>query len=129
MIVLTALLLAASAQECGTGSDLDIATCWDAAYRRADADLNKLWPSALKSARNADRAFSATQRRDKPSAAKDLLASQRAWVTFRDAQCAAQGDYAQGGSLEDIIVAQCKAEMTRKRTKQLQDINADFRER
>lgn len=122
------LFLLASASECDNGADSEMAACWSQAYARADTELNKIWPEALKSAKEADTAFSPTQRLAHPSAEPDLLASQRAWLKYRDTQCAVEADYAQGGSLQGIIASECSTELTRERVKKLQDIAAAFRE-
>jgi len=129
MILLALILQAVPLPDCGDGSDLEIAECYSAAYARADAELNQLWPGVLAAARKADQGFTPTPRRDKASAVKDLLAAQRAWVGFRDAQCAAEADYAQGGSLENIIVGRCLTDMTRERIAKLEDIQSGYEEK
>jgi len=126
--MLLPMLLFVAAADCDNLADSEMAQCWSNAYRRTDAQLNKIWPDVLKAAKVADKSFSPTQRRAKPSAETDLLASQRAWLKYRDTQCALEGDYAQGGSLESIIDGQCSTELTRDRIKKLQDIAAGFRE-
>ena len=109
--------------------DLGASQCWSAIGEGADAKLNKVWPDVLRAARDADKAFSPTPRKDRASAAADLLAAQRAWLTYRATQCRLEGDWAQGGSLENVIDAQCYAELTEKRVDALRGTAADFRER
>ncbi|KQS02078.1 hypothetical protein ASG11_14890 [Sphingomonas sp. Leaf357] len=128
-MILSSLLLAVQVPMCDDrDGDLAAAECWYEAGRAADARLNKVWPDILEAAREADRVFSATPHKSHASAAADLLASQRAWLKYRNAQCPLEGDYAQGGSLENVIVGRCEAELTLQRIKQLQDIAAGFRE-
>ena len=55
------------------------------------------------------------------SAADALLASQRAWLAFRDAQCAFHGYQARGGTMEPMLIHGCQAELTRQRTQQLKE--------
>lgn len=57
-----------------------------------------------------------------------MLAAQRAWLKFRDEQCSLESDYADGGSLQNVIYARCYFKMTRDRTKQLQTIVAGWEE-
>ena len=126
--MIAALLLLMAAAECDEGADREMAACWSQAYDRADAELNRIWPDALISAKQADAASTSKQRRAHSSARADLLASQRAWLTYRAAQCAVEADYAQGGSLEAIIAGRCSTGLTRERVKTLRDITAGFRE-
>lgn len=51
--------------------------------------------------------------------AATLLESQRAWLRFRDAQCALEGGRHAGGSLQPMERASCLTRMTRERTTQL----------
>jgi uncharacterized protein YecT (DUF1311 family) len=127
-MILAAFLLAVSVNCDDRYGDLAAAECWYAAGNAADAELNTVWPGVLKAARDADKGFSPTPRKDRASAAADLLASQRAWLKFREAQCALESDYAQGGSLQNVLVGQCRTALTRQRIKQLQEIAAGFRE-
>jgi Uncharacterized protein conserved in bacteria len=55
------------------------------------------------------------------SAADALLVSQRAWLAFRDAQCAFHGYQARGGTMEPMLIYGCQAELTRQRTQQLKE--------
>lgn len=55
------------------------------------------------------------------SAADALLASQRAWIAFRDTQCAFHGYQARGGTMEPMLIYGCQAELTRQRTQQLKE--------
>lgn len=57
---------------------------------------------------------------DKAAGAEDaLVKAQRAWVSYRDAQCLSVGFQAQGGSIQPMLVAQCKADLSRSRTEVL----------
>lgn len=48
-----------------------------------------------------------------------LLKAQRAWLAYRDAQCASVGFQARGGSMEPMLVSSCEADLTRNRTAEL----------
>ena len=51
-----------------------------------------------------------------------LLAAQRAWLKYRDAQCDLEGYQFRGGTMEPLLVATCRAGLTEARTKQLKDL-------
>ena len=118
-----------SAPECDDrDGDLAASQCWDAAGAVADVELNKTWPRLMELVRRNDKGFNISPRKGRASATADLLASQRAWLKLRDTQCALEGDYAQGGSLEPVIYGRCYTVMTRERIKQLKDIVEGFQE-
>jgi uncharacterized protein YecT (DUF1311 family) len=50
-----------------------------------------------------------------------LLASQKAFETFKDAQCQWEGDSLMGGSGSGDVLTACKVDLIRWRTKQLSD--------
>ncbi|QFT60297.1 hypothetical protein FIU94_15825 [Sulfitobacter sp. THAF37] len=54
-----------------------------------------------------------------------LLTAQRAWIAFRDAECAL--DYArwQGGSIRSVVFANCMMVMTARRTLELRDMKGN----
>ena len=91
-----------------------------------DVLLNRYYKQARALAREMD----AADRADFPEfavRAETLLDAQRAWITFRDANCTAQ--YAQWGpgTLRQIIGADCQLEMTALRTISLYDYGAVLR--
>jgi len=51
-----------------------------------------------------------------------LLKAQRAWVSYRDAQCASYGYQAHGGTMEPMLIYSCRADLTRKRTEELKKL-------
>ena len=86
-------------------------------YKAADAAMNAQWP----------RTYAAMKRRD--ATARDgfgyaaaTLASQRAWLAFRDKQCTIEGGEFAGGSLQPMARLQCLARLTKERTTQLKDL-------
>lgn len=85
-------------------------------YDKADKELNKLWPDIKKAAQDSDTAAD----NGKTEYLDALMASQRAWIAYRDAECTWQGFDAHGGSLEPMLVNQCLADLTQKRLKELQ---------
>lgn len=51
-----------------------------------------------------------------------LVKAQRAWLSYRDAQCASVGFQARGGSMEPMLISACEADLTRKRTAELKTL-------
>ncbi|MBK3757476.1 DUF1311 domain-containing protein [Pseudomonas stutzeri] len=50
-----------------------------------------------------------------------LLIAQRAWVTFREADCAAQYEMHRSGTIRNSIYLACKEERAKQRIKELQN--------
>lgn len=76
-----------------------------ASFKKADAALNAVYSDL-------------TRLLSSPSVQK-LRASQRAWLAFRDAECALQGSAVEGGSAKPMVVSQCMARLTEERVRQL----------
>lgn len=57
---------------------------------------------------------------------KKLQAAQRAWITFRDANCEVAADEMRGGTFEKVLRVSCHASETKDRADALQDI-VEFR--
>ncbi len=90
--------------------------CAAQGYERADAELNRVW----RELRAVTRAADAEPHDDgRPGHWASLLAAQRAWLAYRDAHCRLVGYDARGGSLEPLLVANCRAELTRERTRSM----------
>lgn len=104
------------APDCANQIDQNTMTrCAGIDFDKADAELNRIWPGLKKDAQDADaEAFEGM------GGYRDaLLASQRAWLAYRDAECALQGFEARGGSMEPMLVNACLAEKTTARIKEL----------
>jgi uncharacterized protein YecT (DUF1311 family) len=92
-------------------------------FERADAELNNVYRSAIASAQQADRDYA----RDGgggaieggPGEEATLREAQRAWVSFRDAQCRMESFEARGGSMQPMLEGGCRATLTRARTAEL----------
>jgi len=80
-----------------------IADCFMAQARQWDGRLNA--------------AYKALQSRIDPEQRQKLLAAQRLWIQFRDANCAFYG--AREGTMRVIEAAQCQRDMTEARTREL----------
>ena len=91
--------------------------CAGIEYDKADKELNALWPEVKAAAEDSDKAASAGE----GGYVKALMASQKAWIAFRDAECTWQGFDSHGGSLEPMLVNGCLARLTQERIKQLKE--------
>lgn len=115
-----ALVLAASAHaqpqpqtqpqliKCGNAStQTDLNLCADQAYRKSDAELNAAY-----------RTVTARLKDDQTTLAK-LQSAQKAWLFFRDAECAFSSGGTTGGSAYPMVLSQCLEKLTQTRTKEL----------
>jgi uncharacterized protein YecT (DUF1311 family) len=102
--VLTALSLpAAHADECldKAVSQAEMSDCARKAHIASDAELNTLY-------RQIERRLN-----DDADARRRLVSAQRAWVAFRDAECAFASS--SGGSASPMVHSMCLDDLTRKR--------------
>lgn len=90
-----------------------------AAYQRADAAMNAQWKRTYAYMKGRD---AQDRSRAKFGYAAATLASQRAWIAFRDAQCKIESAEAAGGSLQPLVRSQCLARLTGERTTQLRKL-------
>lgn len=117
-------LAAEPAGECDdprTQAEMNICAARD--FAAADAALNEQWTIAATQMKARDAAVDREYDRQ-PGHFETLLESQRAWLKFRDAQCLAEGFKARGGSLQPLLVSQCKSYLTELRIQQLRDLVA-----
>ena len=87
-------------------------------FAEADAAMNGAYRAAMARMKAMD-GYHAPNARNRPGYRNALLASQRAWLGFRDAECLVEGYQYRGGSAEPMVVGQCKARLTAQRTQQL----------
>ena len=123
MILTALLLLGAQAAEpqvdCDdpmTQSAMNI--CSWRSYKQADEELNAAWKKASARAKEND---AAAARYDGPTDGFErLLAAQRAWLKFRDAQCLAEnGKREDSGTIWPLLQNSCLEALTEQRTNQL----------
>lgn len=104
---LTLLTLAPSAlhaQDCSSAaSQTAMNQCADQAYRTTDAELHAAYKQIT------------ARLKDDRDASRLLLAAQRKWLAFRDAQCAFLASGSAQGSVYPLLVMQCREELTRTR--------------
>ena len=83
-------------------------------FEKADKELNKIWPKIKSDAQGNDQGTGKTEY------VEALLASQRTWLGYLEAQCKWQGFDMHGGSGEPMLYYGCKARLTSERIKELQ---------
>lgn len=114
-LMLAGMLLAATAtpvaaQDCGKATTQSaLNACAADGLREVDAALNDFYGRIM------DRL-----RQNQP-ARQALQESQRAWIRFRDAECAFATINSQDGSIAPMLVAQCRQRLTSLRVSQLRD--------
>lgn len=86
-----------------------ILKCGDAEIEFQDARLNKAYKADM-----ADLA-------DSPEVKAALLKAQRAWIAFRDADCATVQELS-GGTIAPIYVQNCYLKHTARRAQELEDL-------
>lgn len=96
--------LADDCADANTQADMNI--CAEQEFAKADARLNELYHQI-----NA-------RLKDDKSAHDQMKTAQRAWIAFRDAECAFVGSAAEGGSIQPFIISGCKTELTLTRNEQ-----------
>ncbi|RQS76843.1 DUF1311 domain-containing protein [Burkholderia sp. Bp8963] len=110
--LLCALALAANAHaqvNCVNASDQAAMTaCADRAYRKSDAELNRAYQAVT------------ARLHDNGPLAEKLVAAQRAWIAYRDAECGFSSAGAAGGSVYPMVVSTCLDDLTKVRTETLQ---------
>jgi uncharacterized protein YecT (DUF1311 family) len=94
--------------------------CADQAYKAADSELNKVY-SGIRSSLLKGSA-DAMEKENNQESLKRLVASEKAWIPFRDANCSLEGVEMLGGSGEGPVVGNCLVETTLERIKFLQSI-------
>lgn len=108
LIAAMALLVipAAHAADCGNAStQMDLNACAAAAFKADDAVLNQLYRQ-IKARLSGN-----------GTAQKQLLAAQRAWIAYRDAECSFAASGVEGGSAYPMVVTGCRDELTKRRIK------------
>jgi uncharacterized protein YecT (DUF1311 family) len=116
-LILAALLLTAQEPNCADPQNqAEMNECAARDANEADAALNLIYPQVLAHYQQMDRDSESTE------GAKRLRAAQRAWIAFRDAECAVAGYEALGGSMESMLVSGCIAQMTQRRATELRQM-------
>ena len=120
MLAIAAMLAATPA---AAQTQLEMTRSAGAAFTRADAAMTREWQAT----------YAAMKRRDAQDRSRGggfgyaaaTLASQRAWLKFRDTQCVVEGGRYAGGSMQAMVVAQCRTRMTDDRSAQLRKLRSE----
>jgi len=107
LILMAALSSAALGDECDDAVDqLTLNACADQAFRKADEELNAVYKKLQ------------SRKMDDAQAGKLLIAAERAWVAFRDAECEFDAADSIGGSIYPMIYSGCLERLTKARIEQ-----------
>lgn len=87
------------------GITVDLAACLEKARASSDGELNAV--------------YGALRKRLDPEEAKQLVAAQRLWIQYRDANCEAERDLYGSGTGRGPAYLACLEAMTRQRTNEL----------
>lgn len=115
-VTMTAALLAATlaastvqAADCAhPTTQTDINMCANTSFKAADAKLNAIYKQIT------DRL------KDRHRVRQSLVTAQRAWLDYRDAECAFAASAADGGTIHAMLISNCLKSLTLARTKTLQ---------
>jgi len=97
--------------------------CASMDFEQADARLKEQWRETAEDMRALDAEID-HENDSQPGYFDTLLEGQRAWLAYRDAQCRSEGFMARGGSMQPMLVSQCKTYLTELRTEQLRNLAA-----
>lgn len=96
------------ADDCANAtSQADMTACAGTAYKKTDAELNAAYKQII------------ARLKPNPAATKLLVTAQRNWLSFRDAECAFSSSGVAGGSIQPMLVTQCRDDLTHKRVKEI----------
>jgi uncharacterized protein YecT (DUF1311 family) len=102
------LALPAYADDCPEQNQNGLNRCAEDSYKRADEALNAVYKETMQ------------RLKDDAPTAKLLLAAQKAWIAFRDAECTFANAENAGGSIYPMVYAGCLERLTKARTKELE---------
>lgn len=95
--------------------------CADREYRKHDAELNAVYKALLKESEGQNDPLPGAG----PPPLQALKEAQRAWVSYRDANCRWKASSFYGGSGQPVIMMSCLAITTRDRVKELRSFMQD----
>ncbi|NKK67731.1 lysozyme inhibitor LprI family protein [Rhizobium leguminosarum] len=107
-LVLTTSTFAFAGDNCGdktNQSDMNI--CAAESLKKSDAEMNKVYKEIE------------GRLKDDADTTKLLVATQKAWIAFRDAECNFQSSTVQGGTAYPFVNSSCHDGLTQSRTEAL----------
>lgn len=105
MLISNSMLYAANCSEKQT--TYDVMDCQKVEIQKADKELNRVYGVLLKQSDNISK--------------KLLIKTQKAWISFRDAEVHYASDVYRDGTISGIIAGRTMLDMTQKRTKELRE--------
>jgi uncharacterized protein YecT (DUF1311 family) len=100
----------AFADDCANAQDqATMNACADKSLKKSDTELNSVYKQIEQ------------RLKDDAETTKLLVAAQRSWVAFRDAECTFSNSRSADGSVYPMIYAMCLDGLTQLRTKELKD--------
>jgi len=125
LIALALLVAAASLARAQEQIDCDnamtqseLTQCAYQDWQTTDAELNTIYKAAMDKMQGMD----ADLPDELKGAADTLRDAQRAWIPYRDKACESYGFLARGGTMEPMLAYGCRADLTRSRIEELQDL-------
>lgn len=91
-------------------------------FWKLDGELTKVYEEALAYTKKMDQSASPPDAPDLKTETEALTIAEKAWLQYRDAHCDGMGYQARGGTLEPLLVGNCKIELTKNRIKELKDL-------
>lgn len=122
-VLMSSQVQAQAAADCSNPvSQLEMTYCAEQDWLEADAALNTVYGIAMARMRETDGYLPDNLK----GAADALRDAQRAWIPYRDKACAAYGYLARGGTLEPQLIYSCRADLTRSRVSELEELARGF---
>jgi uncharacterized protein YecT (DUF1311 family) len=97
-------------------------SCAAQEWEAADVKLNTAYKEVIEKFKIMDKQLP----EDLKGGEEYLREAQRAWIAYRDSNCAAAGFQMRGGSAEPLLVYGCMREMTEDRTEELYGLLIEF---
>ena len=107
MVLGMAIYGTASLAACPGDTQFEMNQCAAAGAKRDDAELNRVYSKLTKS--------------------PELIAAERAWVAYRDAECTYESALDGGGSMASLTESTCRSNRTKERIKLLKENAIDGR--
>lgn len=111
----------AAANEC-EGSTAEIHECIGAKLAIANQELNTVYQALRTRLQSQQKSADADERKDADEIETRLVKAQRAWITFRDADCDLEGTQMLNGTGEGPIIHGCRMRHTEERVKFLKNL-------
>jgi uncharacterized protein YecT (DUF1311 family) len=106
-VLLASPAIARAAADCSfPQTQHDMNECADDAYRQVDEVLNSSFQKLI--------------HKISPAGQAKLYTAEKAWIAYRDSQCAFNTMATEGGSIHHMVLADCLSDLTKQQTAQLE---------